>query len=145
MESEKLIYWLTLGVLAMATTTGLVSEHRGWSDRLADRSIAMMTRASEKARNYAEIAGVLWGSNEGEAVQPAQVEAALQNEFQDEAQRVVDPHLACVQRILARRQAEFARRQAMRVQVRMLQRAPRTTAWPMQNIVVEVPQTPELP
>ena len=40
MESEKLIYWVTLGVLALATTTGFVTEHRGWSDRLADRSIA---------------------------------------------------------------------------------------------------------
>jgi hypothetical protein len=126
----------------MATTTGLVSEHRGWSDRLADRSVAMMTQASEKARSYAEIAGVLWGSNEGEAVHPAQVEVALQNEFQDEAQRVVDTHLACVHRVLARHQAEFARVQARRVQVRMLQRVPGTAVWPMQNIVVEVPQTP---
>jgi hypothetical protein len=139
MESEKLIYWLTLGVLAMATITGSL---KGWGDRLAERSIAMVTQASEKARSYAELAGVLWGSNEGEALQPAQVEVALQNEFQDEAQRVVDTHLACMQRVLARHQAEFARVQARRVPVRMLQRVPRTAVWPMQNIVVEVPQTP---
>ena len=49
--------------------------------------------------------------------------------------------LACLERVLVRRQAEMAGLQAMRVQVRMLQRAPRTTVWPMQNIVVEVPQT----
>jgi hypothetical protein len=145
MESDKLIYWLTLGVLAMATTTGFVSEHRGWSDRLADRSIAMMTQASEKARNYAEIAGVLWGSNEGEAVHPAQIEAALENEFQDEAPREVDNHLACVQRVLARHQAEFARLQTMKVQVRMIKRTSHTIVRPAQNIVVEVPQTPEIP
>jgi hypothetical protein len=142
MESEKLIYWLTLGVLAMATITGSAT---GWGDRFAKRSIAMMSRASEKAKSYAEIAGVMWGSSEGEAVHPAQVEVALQNEFQDEAQREFDTHLACVQRVLACHQAEFARLQARRVQVRMLQRAPRTAVWPMQNIVVEVPETPDQP
>ena len=77
MESEKTMYWMTLGVLAMAAATGFVSEHRGWSDRLADRSIAVISQASEKATNYAEIAGVLWGSNDSDAVHPAQVEVAF--------------------------------------------------------------------
>ena len=50
MESEKIMYWLTLGVLAMATITGFVTGHRGWSDRLAERSISMMSQASETAK-----------------------------------------------------------------------------------------------
>jgi hypothetical protein len=139
MESEKMMYWVTLGVLAMAATTGFVSEHRGWSDRLADRSIAMMAQASEKTRNYAEVAGVLWGSTEGDTARPVQLEAAFQN--QDEAQREVDNHLACVQRVLARHQAELGRLQAMKVQVRMLKRSPRTMVWPARNMVIEIPQT----
>ena len=140
MESEKMMYWVTLGVLAMAATTGFVSEHRGWSDRLADQSLAIMTQASEKGKTYAEIAGLLWGSSEGDARRPVQLEAAFQNEFQDEAQREVDNHLACVQRVLARRQAEFDRLQAIRVQVRMIKRSPRTIVWPARNMVIEVPQ-----
>ena len=145
MESEKIMYWVTLGVLAMAATTGFVTGHRGWGDRIADRSIAMMSDASEKARNYAEIAGVLWGSSEGDAVRPAQLEAAFQNEFQDdvkdEVQGEVENHMACVQRVLVRHQAELARLQAMRVQVRMLKRTPRTIGWPARNLVIEIPQT----
>jgi hypothetical protein len=140
MKSEKIMYWGTLMVLAMAATTGFVSEHRGWSDRLADRSITMMTQASEKARNYAEIAGVLWESSEGDARRPVQLEAAFQNEFQDQAQREVDNHLACVQRVLARHQEEFDRLQAMKVHVRMIKRSPRTIVWPTRNMVIEVPQ-----
>ena len=141
MESEKTMYWMTLGVLAMAAATGFVSEHRGWSDRLADRSIAMISQASEKATNYAEIAGVLWGSSDSDAVRPAQVEVAFQNEFQDEVQSEVDNQMACVQRVLARHQAELARLQGMKVQVRMLKRGPRTMVWPARNVVFEVPQT----
>jgi hypothetical protein len=141
MESEKIMYWMTLGVLAMAATSGFVSEHRGWSDRLADRSIAVISQASEKATNYAEIAGVLWGSNDSDAMRPAQVEVAFQNEFQDEVQGEVDNHMACVQRVLARHQAELARLQAMKVQLRMLKRSPRTMVWPARNMVIEIPQT----
>ena len=34
MESEKVMYWMTLGVLALATATGFVTEHRGWATAL---------------------------------------------------------------------------------------------------------------
>jgi hypothetical protein len=137
MESEKMVYWMTLGVLAMAATVGFVTEHQGWGGRLADRSIAMMMpQASEKARNYAEIAGIVLGTSEGDAVHPAQAEISFQNEVQGE----VENHMACVQRVLVRHQAELARLQAMRVQVRMLKHSPRTIVWPSRNMVIEIPQ-----
>jgi hypothetical protein len=141
MESEKTIYWMTLGVLAMAAATGFVSEHRGWSDHLADRSVAMMSQASEQTRNYAEMAGLQCGSSEADAVRPAQLEAAFQNELRDKVQGEVDNHMACVQRVLARHQAELARAQAMRAQVRMLKHSSRTIVWPARNMVIEFPQT----
>jgi hypothetical protein len=143
MESEKMMYWVTLGVLAMAATTGFVSEHGGWSDRLADRSIAVMSQASEQARSYAEMAGMLWGSGDSDAARPTQLEAAFHNELQDEIQSEVDSHMACAQRVLARHQAEMARMQAMnmKVQVRMLKHSLRTTDWPTRNMVIEIPQT----
>jgi hypothetical protein len=143
MESEKTIYWMTLGVLAMAAVTGFVSEHRGWSDRLADRSIAVLSQASKQARNYAGVAGMLWGSSEADAVRPAQLEAAFQNELRDEIQSEVDSHMACAQRVIAHHQAELARVQAMnmKVQVRMVKHSPRTIVWPARNMVIEIPQT----
>ena len=148
MESEKTMYWMTLGVLAMAAVTGFVSEHRGWSDHLADRSIAVVSQASEQVRTYAEMAGVMWENGEADAGRPAQLEAAFQNELRDEIQGEVDSRMACAQRVLARHQADLDRVQAMnmqamnmKVQVRMLKRSPRMANWPARNIVIEIPQT----
>lgn len=124
----------------MAAITGLVTGHSGWGDRLADRSIAMMSQAAERASNYAEIAGMILGTSEGD-VRPAQAEIAVQNEFQDEVRGEVANQMACVQRVLVRRRAELAGLQAMRVQVRMLKRSPRTIVWPNRNMVIEIPQT----
>lgn len=140
MESEKILYWMTLGVLAMATVTGVVTEHRGWGERLADRSISLMSRASEKAVNYAEIAEMVLGSGERNSARASRVVVGVPNYVQADVQN----RLACGQRILARRQAEMARVQAMRVQMRMLERAPRTIVWPNPNIVIDIPQPPQV-
>jgi hypothetical protein len=147
---------MTLGVLAMATVTGVVTENRGWGDRFADRSISLMSRASEKALNYAEIAEMVLGVGERNSARPpgvvvgvpnyvqTDVQNYVQTDVQNYVQAEVQNRLACVQRILARCQAEMARVQAMRVQMRMLERAPRTIVWPNPNIVIDVPQPPQV-
>jgi hypothetical protein len=132
MESEKVLYWMTLGVLAMATTTGFVTGHRGWGDRLADRSIAMVSQASERAMNYAEMASMVMGSGDRDSGRSLQTVIEVQN------------RLACVQRVLVRRQVEMSRLQAMRMQVRMLKQSPRTIVWPNPKLVIEVPQPPQV-
>ncbi len=131
MESEKMMYWVTLGVLAMAALTGAVTGRAGWGEQLADRSIAMMSRASAQAMSYAEIAGIVLGSGDEDSVQPARTVVEAQN------------RLACVQRVMVRRQAELVRVQAVRVRVRALERAPRTIVVPARNMVIEIPETPE--
>jgi hypothetical protein len=141
MESEKIMYWLTLGVLAMATITGFAAEHRGWEGRLAQRTISMMSQASEVAANYSGLADTVLGRSENDSASPALAELAVNSDIQNNVQA----HLACAQRILVRRQAELVRLQAMRVRVQALDRAPRTIVWPARNIVVEIPQTPEEP
>jgi hypothetical protein len=133
MQSDKMMYWVTLGVLAMAAITGAVSGQAGWGERLAGRSVAMMSRASAAAANYAEIAGMVLGSREDDSVRPVRTVVEAQN------------RLACVQRVLVRRQAELVRVQAMRVRVRALERIPRTIAVPAQNIVIEIPEAPQAP
>ena len=55
MASEKAMYWMALGVLALAAANGFVTEHRGWAGRLADKSIAMAEQASEIAAGYCTI------------------------------------------------------------------------------------------
>jgi len=124
MESEKMMYWVTLGVLAMAAITGAVTGRAGWGEQLADRSIAMMSRASAQAMNYAKIAGIVLGSGEEDSLPPVRTVLEAQN------------RLACVQRVLVRRQAELVRVQTMRVRVR-------TMVVPDRNMVVEIPQVPE--
>jgi hypothetical protein len=101
----------------------------------------MISQASERARNYAEIASLVLGSGESDAVNTVQPEISVQNEFQNEIQGEVENHMACVQRVLVRHQAELARLQAMRVRVRMIKRTPRTIVWPARNMVIEIPQT----
>ena len=81
MESEKTIYWMTLGVLALATVNGLATGHKGWGDRLADRSIAMVAQASGAAKNYAEVAGMVLGTDERMQVSP-QALIDVQNDVQ---------------------------------------------------------------
>ena len=133
MESEKMMYWVTLGVLAMAAITGAVSGQAGWGERLASRSVAMLSQASEAVANYAEIAGMVLGSREDDSLRPVSSVVEAQN------------RLACVQRVLVRRQAELVRVQAIRVRVRALERAPRTIAVPARNIVIEIPEAPQAP
>jgi hypothetical protein len=139
MESEKVLYWMTLGVLAMAMTIGFVTEHRGWGDRLADRSIAIVSQASERARNYVEIASLMLGSGDGDSVRPLRA-VVIQNRVRAEVQN----RLACTQQVLARRQAEMIRLQAMRMQVRMLKQSPPAFFWSNPKMVIEVPQPPQV-
>jgi hypothetical protein len=140
MESDKLIYWTTLSVLALATISGFVNGHQGWGDRLADRSVAMMAEASGVARNYAEIAGMMLGNIETGSEDPSPAVIDVQDEIQNEVQ----PQLACAERILVRCQAQLARLQALKVRFRAVERVPRTIVWPNPRIVVEVAQLPEM-
>ncbi len=133
MESEKVMYWVTLGVLALAAITGAVTGRAGWGEQFADRSIAMMSRASAQAMNYAEIAGIVLGSGEEDSARPVRTVVEAQN------------RLACVQRVMVQRQAELVRVQAMRVRVRALERAPRSIVVPAQNMVIEIPEPPQEP
>jgi hypothetical protein len=163
MDSEKAIYWVTLGVLAMATISSSVTAHTGWGDGLAERSIVLMSQASERASNYAQIAGLVLGGGKPDWSNPSTAVAELQNEVQNEVQNEaqdeiqgeiqneiqanIQNRLACVQRTLVRRQSDLARLQAtrIRVRVRMLERSPRTIVSPRQDLVIEVPQPPQDP
>jgi hypothetical protein len=139
------MYWMTLGVLALATATGFITGHRGWADRLVDRSVAVVSQASDVAAHYAEIADLTLGRGENERATPAHAVIDMANDGQIDVQAEVQAKLACARRTLVRRQAQLVRLQAIRVQVRALERAPRTIVLPVRNMVIEVPQAPELP
>jgi hypothetical protein len=131
MASEKVIYWAVLGVLAMAVTNGFVNQHRGWAGRLADKSVAMAEHASKVAASYAN---------------PEAPD--LQNDVQnDDLNRIVSAQvrLAGVQSSLARRQAQVIRVQVEGVRTRaMEQRIRALAACPRQDLVIAVPQPPQI-
>lgn len=128
MESEKATYWITLGVLALATTSGFISEHKAWGRGLVDRSIAMVSQISGMATNYDGIVSVVLDRGEDDWARSSAGVAK------------VEARLACAHRTLIRRQADMARLQAMKVRVRMVNRVPRTVVLPNQNLVIEIPQ-----
>jgi len=128
MESEKVMYWMTLSLLALAMTSGFVSKHRAWGDAMLNRSIEAASQASYMAANYAGIAGTMFGVKDSDFALPSQAMIQAQNS------------VACMQRTLVRRQAELARWQAMKVRVRALERVSRIDEWPSQEMVIEVPQ-----
>lgn len=166
MKSEKITYWLALGVFALSTATGFFTEHRawddrGWGDRLAERSAAVLSRASEAAAKYNGIVGMVLGSRDEDTDSEDTAQAlvdlrsgfqnsaqsSIQNSIQNSVQIEVRNRLVCMQHILASRQAEMSRLQAMRVHVQMLQRNPRTmvarsAVWPDQRTAIDVPQPP---
>jgi hypothetical protein len=146
MESEKTIYWITLGVLALATINGFAAGHKGWGDRLADRSVAMVAQASGAAKNYAQVAGMVLGTDQTDAAFAPQALLDVQNlDVQNDVQYDLQPRLACAERILVKRQAQLARLQALKVRLRTVGRMPRTITWSEPHIVVEVPELPEIP
>jgi hypothetical protein len=126
MASEKVMYWTILGVLAMAVTNGFVNEHRGWAARLADESVAMAEHASKVAAGYAN---------------------PKAPDLQNDLNRVVSAQvrLAGVQSSLARRQAEVIRVQVEGVRARVMeQRIRAIVAYPPQDLVIAVPQLPQI-
>jgi hypothetical protein len=128
MATEKVMYWTILGVLALAAATnGLVTEHRGWAGRLADRSIAMTEQASEIAAGYAQ--------------------SVMPDRENDDLKRVVSArvHWARVQSTLARRQAEVVRVQVEGVRARVMEHQIRAAIdCPQQSFVIDLPQPPQI-
>jgi hypothetical protein len=138
MESEKLIYWTTLGVLALATATGFVTEHRGWCGVVAG-SRALVSQGSELTSNYVEDhAGMILGRGENSLEGRHASVIDVPGDVRRDVQRTVRTNLVCAQ--MVRHQAEMARLQAMSFRVRTLKLVPRTIALPDRNIVIQIPQ-----
>src|ERR1700680_1287354 len=127
MVSEKAIYWMAVGVLALAVTNGFVSEYRGWAGRLADKSIAMMEQASEMAAGYANIGKPSRENDDLKRVVRAQV------------------RLARIQGTFARHQAEMARLQVDGIRARVMENGIQAViACPRQNFAIDVPRPPQI-
>ncbi len=128
MASEKVIYWTVLGVLALAAANGLVTEHRGWAARLADRSTAMAEQASsELAASYSNL--------------------RTPDRENDDLQRLVRDRvrLVRVQSTMARDQADMVRVQVRGIRARVMQhRVHAVIDCSPQSFVIDLPQPPQI-
>ena len=106
MDSEKAMYWMAVGVLALAVTNGLMTGYNGWAGRLADKSIALAERASEIGSGY---------------LNASFLNVATPDRGYGDLQRVAQVDMACVRSTLARHSAEIARAQAQAMRAQMVQ------------------------
>jgi hypothetical protein len=137
MASEKTMYWMAVGILALSATNGLVSEYRGWAGRVADRSIAMAEQVAGIAPGYANWAKPSRQDDDLKQLMCAQV------------------RLARAQSTLAHRRAEIARVQIEGIRARVMAHEIRAVVdlpnierpnidWENQNFVVDVPEPPQV-
>ncbi|HXP17760.1 MAG TPA: hypothetical protein VN868_11720 [Terriglobales bacterium] len=130
MTSEKAMYWMAVGVLAVGALNGLVNRVGELVPWLADRSLALVSQASQTAADYVETARMTLGGDHLElAPAPMAVVRAQTG-------------LASIQATLARNQAALDRVQAQRLRVRVLGSRPRS--WPGGHVVIDLPQPPQI-
>jgi hypothetical protein len=123
MTSEKTIYWMAVGILALSVTNGLMSQYRERAGRTVSKSIAIARQASKVAAGYANLG------------EPQADSADLKELVQARVR------LARVRSDFGRHQAEMARLQAEAIRTQVLEHKIRAfVACPARNIVVNVPQ-----
>jgi len=129
MTSEKAMYWIAVGVLAVAALNGFANRLGESVPAMADRSLALVSQASQAASDYIESARTTLGDGDFEFAPPAMAVVRAQT------------RLGCIQAPLARNQAALARVQADRFRVRVVEsRSPRSITWPGGHVVIDVPQ-----
>ena len=127
MTSDKEMYWIAVGVLAVAALNGFVSRLGESIPALADRSLALVSQASQSAADYLETARMTLGDRDLDFAPPSMAVVRAQT------------RLACIQARLARNQSAQARVQAQRFRVRVLESSPQSVTWPGGHVVIDVP------
>jgi hypothetical protein len=126
MASQKVLYWMAVGVAALFLGNSFVGG-RSLTPSIADRAMATAQRISTQSMRYAMLAQVIFGRGEASFVQAETATASAQT------------RLAVVQTAMAHREAALARVQAERIRVLANRRI---VACPRQNLVINLPEVP---
>jgi hypothetical protein len=118
------------GALALGAVNGFVTRLGESVPQLADRSVAIVTQASETARNLPEIAGLTMRGDGQEFDFPQMAEMQVR----------AQTRLTCIQAAEVRNPAAMARMQAQRIRASMPEHGPGSITWPGGHIVIEGPQ-----
>ena len=124
MASDRALYAVAVGVLALGLGNSLVNTQPDWLRSLADRSVSVAEQVSGRAEGYLGMAQVMFGRSESGF---GRAQAALGR---------MQSRLGSMQAQLGRRQAEMARVQSE--QVRMV------TMQTVRRIKVTCPRTIEV-
>jgi hypothetical protein len=128
MTSEKAMYWMAVGVLAVGALNGLVNRVGESVPWLADRWLALVSQASQTAVAYIETARMTLGGDDLELAPAPMAVVRAQT------------RLACIQATRARNEAVLDRVQAQRLRVGVIGSRPRSITWPGGHVVVDLPQ-----
>ena len=107
MASEKAIYWLAVGVVALGLNSTYQRSESCWVQRMAGRSVRVAERAAQRGLNLLSLAEVMIGRNPADL---ARLQGALARlEARSEAEPSVDMHqeLAQTQRDLQQLNVEL--------------------------------------
>lgn len=130
MASDKAIYWLAVGVMAVGFLNSAVSS-QGWLTRLERRSVQAANEIS--GQSLATLAQVNLAVRSDRCVRTQAAAARMRAKFSG------------VESAVARRQAEFARLQAEGVRVEAWHEMHFDLVPQAQNVVIEIPRVPALP
>jgi hypothetical protein len=134
MASDKNMYWVALGVIALGLSNSFVSQHASCFRSVATRAAALAHNMSSRAADRVAVAEALLGRSQATV---ARTQTAM-----DRAQ----VRMAFVQTVVARRQAEMVRLQSERIQVITQEKVNRALArCPQKTVTVEVPPAPTAP
>lgn len=124
MASEKALYWMAVGLMALVMGNHFVERFDGRG--LAERSMAAIEKLSAGSGHF--LAMTLGGNSSSQCFRAQAALARAQSDF------------ASVQTVIARQDAACARLQAERARLMALQQMHFRVIAPNQNFRVEIPQ-----
>jgi hypothetical protein len=133
MATEKGLYWLVLGVVALIFVNGTQFGRQCLLSRLEDRSIELAQRLSGHTAAALSLTEMRLAAQPYRCPRTQAATARMQAQF------------ACVEGALARQQAEFARIQAEKARLEALQQARFGEMSRHRDFVIEVPPLKPLP
>ena len=126
MVSDRALYWMSVGTLALVAGNSLATRHGDWISCLGERSLGIAQRVTDRATSIIDRGDALSDRTEQRINQGQLVAVRLQT------------RLAAVQTRLARQQTALVRLQADKVRMISLTAMKQGMACAHKNVVVDV-------
>ena len=127
MVSDKALYWIAVGVLALVAGNSLMTRHDDWVNCIGDESLQVAQRVTDRVMAMVRPGGTLFDGTNDRFARSEYAVARVQS------------RIASVQARVARKQADLARLQAEKVRTFDFTTVKRTVKCPRREVTVEVP------